>query len=253
MHVSFGVVEGYPAVAAAGRLTLHTTPLLRDALLKAAAEQPEALVCDLRTTEADPAALTVLPAVADLVQDWPTVPLVALSASAGMTARLERLGVTRRVPATDHPDELGALVRRCPGLLRATTRLPATVDSPAVARSFVEETLRRWQVTEYSGVAQLIADELATNAVVQTGRSATLRTSLTGTRIGIAVADRGPDPASGATPPAPSGGWGLVLVEELSDRWGVLPRVDGGHVTWAALGSARSRFTAVPAQTGATR
>jgi anti-sigma regulatory factor (Ser/Thr protein kinase) len=249
MFVSFGQIEGYSAVVLDGRLSAGNATLLRDAMLKAAAEQPDALVCDLRGAQADTSALTVLLVVADRIQDWPTMPLVALCDSEDLRDRLTRVGVARRVPIAGRADELGGVVRRCPGLLRSSTRLPATVDAPAVARSFVRDTLVRWQVPQYVDVARLIADELATKAVLHTGRSSTLSASLTGTRIGIAVADQGSGPATGTVPPARTG-LGLVLVDELSDRWGVLPRVDGGHVTWAVIGGGRSRFTAVPAQVG---
>jgi hypothetical protein len=50
-------------------------------LLKAAAEQPEAVVCDLRDVTADETSLTVLLAVADQLACWPASPIVALASN----------------------------------------------------------------------------------------------------------------------------------------------------------------------------
>src|SRR3712207_549234 len=72
---------GYLAVHVRGLLSLRTATELRDVLLKAAAEQPRGLVCDLTEAAATREGLTVLHVVADRVADWPSSP-IALVASA---------------------------------------------------------------------------------------------------------------------------------------------------------------------------
>ena len=43
-----------------------------------------------------------------------------------------------------------------------------------------------------------------------------------------------PKPSRDAPPDEP-GGWGLVLVESMSERWGSYPAPGGGKVVWAVL------------------
>src|SRR4051812_36670446 len=70
---------GHLAVRATGDLTVRTVPDLRDALLKAAAEQPLGLLCDLRQVRATRESLTILHVVADQVADWPASPLAVVA------------------------------------------------------------------------------------------------------------------------------------------------------------------------------
>jgi signal transduction histidine kinase len=70
----------------------------------------------------------------------------------------------------------------------------------------------------------LLTSELVTNAVRHAGGDAVrLVVALTGTLLRIEVHD----PGNGFELKAPSddplraSGWGLVLVEELADRWGI--------------------------------
>jgi PAS domain S-box-containing protein len=76
--------------------------------------------------------------------------------------------------------------------------------------------------------AKLLTSELTSNAVRhgprRPGADVTLRAAVHGDALRIEVSDEG----SGFRPPAPAGvldvgGWGLVLVDRVADRWGVKP------------------------------
>jgi len=71
---------------------------------------------------------------------------------------------------------------------------------------------------------RLLVSELVTNAVRHAdGEAVRLVVALTGSRLRIEVHD----PGSGfelkppSDDPLRASGWGLVLVEELADRWGI--------------------------------
>jgi PAS domain S-box-containing protein len=99
--------------------------------------------------------------------------------------------------------------------------------------------------------AKLLVSELTSNAIRHGPRRAdahiTLRVGLRGDALHVEVADEG----GGFDPPAPTGlldagGWGLVLVDRVADRWGVT--VDPATTVWfeldrAARGRARSSWS----------
>jgi anti-sigma regulatory factor (Ser/Thr protein kinase) len=82
---------------------------------------------------------------------------------------------------------------------------------------------------------RLLVTELVTNSVSHGGAGAddTLRleVSLSREAVRVEVSDLGPgfEPASVKSDESPRTGWGLVLVERVSDRWGVRQR---GRCVW---------------------
>ena len=250
MDISIDEGPGYLAVRGVGDLSLRTVPALRDGLLKASAEQPRGLVCDLRQVRAAREALTILHVVADQVDDWPSSPLAVVAAGPAMLDHLALLGVRRRLPVVPDLAQAGAALRYSPRFLRVATILEPTVDAPAAARAFVGAHLTRWQVGEAVEPAQWVVSELVTNAVVHAGTQLTVRVSLTGHRVGVAVADRGTVRAAGAAARGVDTGWGLTVVEQLTRSWGVLPRMGDGVAVWAILDIEAPSSRALPHQSG---
>ncbi|MFD7701933.1 ATP-binding protein [Streptomyces caelestis] len=127
-----------------------------------------------------------------------------------------------------------------------TVPLSATRRGARLARLLATEQLRSWELP--LDPARLIVAELAANAVVHgrvPGRS--FRLTLTVTAHGvlrIEVTDpRGesaPVVRDAPTEPAESG-YGLLLVEESADDWGVLPGPFPCKTVWAELGLGRFR------------
>ncbi|MEO8690808.1 MAG: ATP-binding protein [Solirubrobacteraceae bacterium] len=116
--------------------------------------------------------------------------------------------------------------------------LPAEPHSAKVARDAVAGL--DGHLGEVFGDVVLVISELVTNSVRHAGLDAgdlvQLSVNVDGDTIRIAVRDGGSgfDPPAAPSDPACVGGWGLVLVEHLSDRWGV--EHDGeANVVWCEL------------------
>jgi hypothetical protein len=241
------VVEGarHLVVRATGLLDLHSGPVLQDVLLRAAAEQPRGLVCDLAEAGATREGLAVLHVVADQVADWPSSPLALVASAPPLLDELERLGLRRRLPVVPTLAQAASALRITPRLLRATTVLAPTTDAPAAARAFTGAALTRWQAPSVVEGARWVVSELVTNAVVHARSDVTVRVSLTGRRVCLAVADRG---QGGEVRPDGGEGRGLRVVERLTRSWGSLPRLRGGTVVWAVLDVDAPVSTVLPQQ-----
>ncbi|MFI8100790.1 SpoIIE family protein phosphatase [Streptomyces sp. NPDC086023] len=110
---------------------------------------------------------------------------------------------------------------------------PGDADAPASARHLIRAAAAAWGAWERADEIELAADELMTNALVHTdgGGTVTLRLTAEG-RIRVEVED-----TSSALPRRREAddfavsGRGLMLVDGLSDAWGVEPR-GGGKCVW---------------------
>lgn len=123
---------------------------------------------------------------------------------------------------------------------RAEETLPRDRSSPRHVRALVARVLAEAGHDEDQvRLAQLLASELATNAV-RHGSGARFSVEVVADDGGTTVRVRDDDPQ----PPlhrAPAeddlqhGGWGLDLVDRLAHEWGVEP-AGGGKVVWFTLG-----------------
>jgi anti-sigma regulatory factor (Ser/Thr protein kinase) len=116
--------------------------------------------------------------------------------------------------------------------------LPAETSAVAIARESLDP-LRSHLSDDQLEDARLMVSELVTNSLRHAkGDTSTidLRADLEGSRLKVQVRDGGagflPKPRRTAETPADSG-WGLYLVEQLSDRWGAT--VDGTNTVWFEL------------------
>ena len=116
--------------------------------------------------------------------------------------------------------------------------LPAEPHSAKVARDAIAG-LDGHLGTVFSDVVLLVS-ELVTNSVRHAGLDASqplqLSVAAEGDRVRVAVRDPGPGfrVPEPPTDPAHVGGWGLVLVDQLAERWGV--EHDGeANVVWCEL------------------
>jgi anti-sigma regulatory factor (Ser/Thr protein kinase) len=101
--------------------------------------------------------------------------------------------------------------------------LPSTAAAPARARGALEQIASRVSPERLRDV-RLLVSELVTNAVRHAGGEAVrLVVALTGEVLRVEVHDPGHgfELAAAPTDPLRASGWGLVLVGELADRWGV--------------------------------
>ncbi|GAB2462539.1 ATP-binding protein [Streptomyces incanus] len=122
-----------------------------------------------------------------------------------------------------------------------TVPLSATRRGARLARLLAAEQLRAWGLA--LDPARLIVAELATNAAVHghvPGRSFRLTLTVTASAtLRIEVADTRGDrlPVSPRATPETSAesGYGLLLVEQLADRWGVRTGPVPAKTVWAEL------------------
>ncbi|WP_063784454.1 ATP-binding protein [Streptomyces sp. SBT349] len=119
--------------------------------------------------------------------------------------------------------------------------LPAVAASVADARSRVARRADRWGLPDtVRDTAQLIISELFTNALLHTDSHIVIcRLESAGHRLRLEVADEGPGLAR-LFPRAPSSeaehGRGLMLLDALAARWGVISPENGrGCTVWAEV------------------
>jgi anti-sigma regulatory factor (Ser/Thr protein kinase) len=129
------------------------------------------------------------------------------------------------------PGEPGDTERRLTvGVGRADLRAVAGV------RRALRDLLRCWERAGRAETAELLTSELVTNALLHTDQEALVTATLSAGRLRVEVRDfDGGDPRP-RVPDADTGthGRGLLLVEALSDVWGVRQHTVGKSV-WFEL------------------
>jgi two-component sensor histidine kinase len=109
--------------------------------------------------------------------------------------------------------------------LRALYKIDAQPEGPAQARRIIAEEL---SPRVPAGVVEdviLMVSELVTNGIVHgaDGEDAPVVLDLcVNGNIRCGVLDHGPGFAARARKQSPGGGWGLQVVDQLADRWGML-------------------------------
>jgi anti-sigma regulatory factor (Ser/Thr protein kinase) len=111
---------------------------------------------------------------------------------------------------------------------RRTVRLPTEARSARLARRALEPALRSLPAQRRADV-RLLATELVTNAFRHGSPPIELTIDVQPTHLRVEVADAGQGRPQRRADPGTDGGWGLLLVESASDRWGV---ADGSTSVW---------------------
>jgi anti-sigma regulatory factor (Ser/Thr protein kinase) len=123
-------------------------------------------------------------------------------------------------------------------------QLALDARAPAAARSVVADCLGRHVAASEVDDAKLLVTELVTNSVRHSGAAAgdhvVVRVELTPGLLRLEVEDsgRGGLIAPRAAGTESTGGFGLNLVQALSERWGVERVAIGGTRVWAQLARA---------------
>ena len=117
-----------------------------------------------------------------------------------------------------------------------TARFAPELRSAEGARRFVEHQLQRENLGEETLFrAQLVATELVTNAARHAHSPVELSVTRHKDHIRIEARD---DSTATPTPPddaAPTRHRGLLLVEDLCEKWGVDVQDEAGKVVWAEV------------------
>jgi anti-sigma regulatory factor (Ser/Thr protein kinase) len=112
-----------------------------------------------------------------------------------------------------------------------STNLPRSPDSISAARRLVNVHTTSLGTQEREDAA-LMVSELVTNAVVHGVGAIWLRIDVEADAVRIEVADEGNVALAPSPEPGAHGGWGLRIVDQLADAWGVL---EGSTRVWFQL------------------
>ena len=113
-----------------------------------------------------------------------------------------------------------------------STNLPRLPDSISAARELVNGQTTSLGVQQRKDAA-LMVSELVTNAVVHGVGAISLQVDVEADSVRVEVADEGNVALAPSPEPGAHGGWGLRIVEQLADKWGVL---EGSTKVWFQLG-----------------
>jgi anti-anti-sigma factor len=241
MEIHHSMRDGCMVVSLTGPINLFTAPRIQKELLKDLAERPYGVVCDLTGVESiDPGCTRLFATVANHPSTvWPETTLLLCAARPAVAQVLRRHGMPHFLPLHDTVEDALDNVLARPPYLRDELHLEPTSTAPAAARLYVRDVLQYWQLAlsgpDVIDRAELLADELVTNAVVHARTPLRVRLELRGDLLHIGVRDDSPrllrlipfDPGA-------EGGRGLRLVEELAAAWGMHPARDG-KVVWCTL------------------
>lgn len=127
------------------------------------------------------------------------------------------------------PSSLGSPVERA--------TFPLEARSPARARRFVHDVLRRWAWDGPRRDVELLTSELVTNAVLHARSSVDVSIRCSDRGVRVEVADRSAQvPVAQDYRVDAQTGRGLVLVERTSTSWGVQQREVGKTVWFEVAG-----------------
>jgi anti-sigma regulatory factor (Ser/Thr protein kinase) len=100
-------------------------------------------------------------------------------------------------------------------------------------RHQVRRVLQLWHLESLAWRVELVVTELTTNAVRHARTLFTVAMTWDGRRLRIEVSDAHPVPRDQPSPD-PLGGRGLLLVEQIADRWGYDPH-ERGKTIWCEM------------------
>jgi anti-sigma regulatory factor (Ser/Thr protein kinase) len=121
---------------------------------------------------------------------------------------------------------------------------PLDPTSASAARRFVGDVLVQWQLESIVHQVTLMTSELVTNSVLHTSGELELALGADDERLHVEVVDHSERlPELQAPDIDAPGGRGLMIIEALSDRWGVDTRATGKAVWFEVLVPADARVT----------
>lgn len=231
------------AVADARVLTLDgvlddTTYIpLRDAIVKAALDEPRAVIVDAtRLVVRDDPAWAVFTSARWQVAEWPDIPIGVVCAHDQGRNALQRNGITRYVPV--YPSLESALSELRDGLRRyrrrASATLPALTSSTRRCRELTAQWLTTWSRTDFIHTVSIVATEMVEMALVDTDKALSLRVETDGSTVAVAVQHL---PAAQIVRRRSGGNGvsGVDLVAAASRAWGSYVSAAGTTV-WAIVG-----------------
>lgn len=213
---------------------------LRNAVIKAALDEPRAVIVDVDELSVPfQSAWSVFTSARWHVSTWPDVPILLVCAQLPVQRSIAASGVARYVPvlssresAVDAIDSRSWHNRR-----RARIELQVTRGSIGIARAVIAEWLTRWDKRELIPVASTVATAFVENVLEHTDSAPVLIVESYRDTVTVAVEDcsdrqpgRREDPDRGADVVS-----GLAIVSALSRVWRSTP-TSSGKTVWALVG-----------------
>lgn len=239
LRVTARTVQHSCVLTADGVLDSSTYLQLREAIVKAALDEPRAVVVDVSGLEAPaPSAWSVFTSARWLVDTWPAVPIHLVCDHDEGRDAVARNGITRYVhihPTVDAA--LDALVDVRGTRLRTRMELPAAPCSLRMARGFVAQRLTEWGVGSLVAVATVIVNVFIENVLQHTAEAPALVLETDGSTVAVSVRDGSPHLAARHEDSFRGGEQisGLAIVASISRAWGCTPTLSGKTV-WAVVG-----------------
>lgn len=229
-----------PVLVMEGVLDSSTYRSVRDSVIKAALDEPPAVIVDVNRLSAPSAsAWTVFTSARWHVSTWPDVPIVLVCGHPQVRRAIAAGGVTRYVPV--HPNlelALAALsTKPLPLRRRARSELPATRVGVGLARAMITDWLTQWDKADLVPVAATVGTVFVENVLDHTESAPVLIVESYRDTVTVAVEDcserlpgRHEDAYRGAEIVS-----GLAIVSALCRAWGATP-TSSGKTVWALVG-----------------
>ncbi|WP_353325988.1 STAS domain-containing protein [Mycobacterium sp.] len=233
-------VRGTTVLRAEGLLDSNTYHALRDTIIKAALDEPAAVVIDVAGLRVPaPSAWVVFTSARWHVGRWPEVPILLVCDDTAGREAISRNGVTRYVsvyPTVEEAIDTLSDSARHRYRRRAQAQLPAKLTSLRRSRDLVTEWLTAWSQTDLIPVTKVVVTAFVENVLQHTDSAPAVRLETDGTTVAVAVADAGAGSVvlreDGKANGAASG---LRVVAALCRMWGTAP-TPAGKTVWAVLG-----------------
>ncbi|HZU50082.1 MAG TPA: STAS domain-containing protein [Mycobacterium sp.] len=222
-----------------GVLDSSTYLKLRDTVIKAALDEPRAVIVDVTMLDVPASsAWSVFTSARWHVSTWPDVPIMLACGHARGRRTIARSGITRYVPvypsidtALDAAADSNRFTRR-----RARAELSASATSLRQARDLVAEWLAAWSQSALIPVATVIVNVFVENVLQHTASAPVVVLETDGTTVSVAVRDNSSMPAVRCEDSLHGRGvHGLAIVAAVSRAWGSAP-MPSGKTVWAVIG-----------------
>ncbi|SPM32432.1 sulfate transporter [Mycobacterium rhizamassiliense] len=227
-------------LAVSGVLDSATYRELRDAVIKAALEEPRAVVVDVNYLVVPfESAWSAFTSARWHVSTWPDVPILLVCEDQHSRRAIISVGVTRYVPVHRSRESAVDAVgdRSLDDRRWARTELPPRGVSVSLARALIRRWLAGWAQSHLIPVAGTVATVFIENVLEHTDSAPVLIVENHRDTITVAVEDHSTLPAS-RIEDAESGAdilSGLAIVAALSRAWGSSP-TSSGKTVWATVG-----------------
>lgn len=106
--------------------------------------------------------------------------------------------------------------------------------APAIARKAVLALLFKRGRRTSIPMVELVVSEMVTNAVLHAEGPLQMQLTVEGDRLRVEVSDGSPERPLVRRIPGPNGGYGLPMIDSLSEVWGTT-HCEGRKVVWAEL------------------